>query len=360
MKILSRHLLKRLFFHFFATLGIASAAITIAELMLNINDFITQSESILSIAQYLIALVIGSYFQFLIPVAAFAAIFLTLGSAARANELIAMKAGGISPRTAALPLLAAIGVLAIVSLFFTETASRACVRIVATFEGKDTEDSAMAFRGGAFWYRRGDTIYRLRTADAAQRILQDVTIYERNDQGRLTRTIVAKSALINGEHWILSQATERHFDPMNPTAPIQTSHLKTLNLELPDAPGQVLLKATADNLSLPDLMTQIRDSNRLGEPALVSRTSLHQRLIRPFTILLFALLAVPLALRAEAVKTLASPALQGIALIVLYWFLENFALGLATRGVLPAGVTLWILLACFTAFGLWRLQKAQC
>lgn len=360
MKILSRHLLKRLFFNFFATLGIASAAITIAELMLNINDFIAQSEGIWKITQYLIALVIGSYFQFLIPVSAFAAIFLTFGFAARSNELIAMKAGGISPRHAALPLLAAIGVLALAALGFNETVARQCARIVAAFEGESTTGDEMVFRGGAFWYHRGDTIYRLRTADAEQHTLQDVTIYERNAQGRLARTIVAKSALVDGEHWLLSQATVRRFDPANPAATIETALLETLDLALPDAPGQVLLKATADHLSLPELFTQIRDSQRRGEPALASRTSLHQRLLRPFTILLFALLALPLALRVETVRTLATPALQGIALIALYWFLENFALDLSTRGVVPAGATLWLLLVGFAAFGIWRLRKAPC
>ncbi len=360
MKILSRLLLKQSLFNFLATLGIASAAITIAELMLNINDFIAQSTGVLSIAQYLMALVIGSYFQFLIPVSAFAAIFLTFGFAARSNELVAMKAGGISPLHAALPLLGAIGILSFATLFFNEIVARECVRIVAVFEGEAMEGDGMVFRGGAFWHRRGDTIYRLRNADVAQRILQDVTIYERNAQGRLVRTITAKTASVDEENWILEQAIVRGFDPTDPAAPIQTDFLPTMNLELPDDPRQVLLKATADNLSLPELFTQIRDSQRLGEPALVSRASFHQRVTRPFAVLLFAILALPLALRVEAAKTLATPALQGIAFITLYWFLENLSIDLATRGALPAGATLWSLLIAFAAYAIWRLRKAPC
>lgn len=328
--------------------------------MLNINDFIAQSAGVLPIAQYLIALVIGSYFQFLIPISAFAAVFLTLGFAARANELIAMKAGGLSPLQAALPLLGAISILAFAALLFNETIARECVRIVAAFEGDEAESNGMVFRGGAFWHRRGDTIYRLRSADAAQRTLQDVTIYERDAQGRLVRAIVAKAASVGEKNWVLSQAILRSFDPANPTTPPQTAFLPTMSLDLPDDPQQILLKATADNLSLPELVTQIRDSHHLGDPALVSRASLHQRIARPFAILLFALLAAPLALRVETSKTLATPALQGIALITLYWFLENLSIDLATRGALPAGVTLWSLLIVFTAYGIWRLRKTPC
>ncbi len=160
------------------------------------------------------------------------------------------------------------------------------------------------------------------------------------------------------ERWTLRNASVRTFDVFDPTAPIQMAFFDGMTLEIPDDPGLALLTARLRTLSISDLRAHIKESKRRGGEAPRSQAFIQLRLVRPLSIFLFALLAVPLSLRVEETKSLATPALQGVVLVAIYWFLENIAEDLTSRGAIQSGILPWLLILTFAAIGAWRIRVA--
>jgi lipopolysaccharide export LptBFGC system permease protein LptF len=83
---------------------------------------------------------------------------------------------------------------------------------------------------------------------------------------------------------------------------------------------------------------------------------MHERLTRPLLVVLFALLALPLALRVEQTRSLALPALQGVILLFLFLLLREYGPNLAPGGGAVA-VAPWAVIALFMGYGTWRLLR---
>jgi lipopolysaccharide export LptBFGC system permease protein LptF len=75
------------------------------------------------------------------------------------------------------------------------------------------------------------------------------------------------------------------------------------------------------------------------------------------TVLLFALLAIPLALAVEQSRSLATAAVRGIALIGVFYTLQTVAAIVASEGVAAAITGPWILLVAFGVWGSWRFAR---
>src|SRR5262249_22860146 len=109
--VLARYLLVRFIVLFAAVLAILVVLVGVVELLSDFGDFVREGISF-SDALAVVALRIPhKHLPLLIPIASFSAAFLAVGGAARNNEVIAMKAGGVSPLRVLIPVLAcAVGI----------------------------------------------------------------------------------------------------------------------------------------------------------------------------------------------------------------------------------------------------------
>jgi lipopolysaccharide export LptBFGC system permease protein LptF len=217
----------------------------------------------------------------------------------------------------------------------------------------------IAFRRGAFWYHRGQTIYKVDEADSGTRTLHGVGVFELDAHGRLIRSIRAQSVQVEeGGRWSMEDATVRRFDPDDPSAPPVVETLARTSLEVGGRSELALLDARADTLSLRDLREYIATRSKEGTEARRSRALLHARLSDPISVFVFTLLAVPLGLRVEDTKSLAVPALQGVVLLMLFFFARSLAATLATQDLLPVAAGPWSVVGLFGGYGTWRLARS--
>lgn len=354
MHILSRHLLARFLRSFVAILVVLILAVLIGDMLLDLGDLLGEKAAG-GVAMALLHRALETparYLPILLPMASFAAAFLTLGTAARSLEITAMKAGGISPLHAILPVLAAAAALAGVALALNETVVLRAARAVESLEqGRD-----FALQRGSFWHGSGDTVYNVRDAEPSTRRLEGVTILELTPAGRLRRSIQAPVARVAHDgRWLLEDALVRRFEGTDLDAPV-TEHRPSLVLPAPRKSDKLLLDEKASTLSIADLETAIRARAGGGEVRRF-RALLHERLSDPIIVLLFAWLAIPLGLRVEQTRSLAAPALQGVVLIVAFFFLRNLGDTLASQGATPAAGTPWAILASFAALAAWQLRQ---
>ena len=120
MRILSRLFLAS-YLRLFVTILIGSiVSIMIIEMLLKFDD-VVESRTAAGVARYFLLRIPTEYLRDSIPVSAFAAAFLCIGGPARAREIFALKAGGISPRRLIGPLVLASLLLSLGSFVVNET-----------------------------------------------------------------------------------------------------------------------------------------------------------------------------------------------------------------------------------------------
>lgn len=356
MRILSRYLVAR-FLAFFAVSSIVIlVVISIAEVMTHIDDVLEEGGWLRGTAGYLALKIPAVYLRSLIPIATFAAAFACVGLAARWRETLAMKAAGISPLRASVPLVLLTALLALATLAINETLVIGAMR---TWERREHGDhGAIAFRRGSFWYHRGHTIYNIRYGDPATNTWRGVSLFELDDRGRLIKSIRAARVQIEDDrHWRLIDVTIRAFDPAKPLAPPGFERLDETVLEIADEADSALREADASLLSLPDLWEYIQARSREGEDVARATGLFHGRLADPLTVLLFAGLAIPLGMRVEESHSLAVPALMGVLMIAVFGFTRTLGEVLVDEGVTPPAATAWGVLAAFGIFVAWRFSR---
>jgi LPS export ABC transporter permease LptG len=355
VKVISRYFVARFLRAFAGSFALLALVILVIDMLLDLSEILEAEQDALGVVGVLLLRFSAFYLPFLVPLAAFTGAFFALGTAARAHEVLALKAGGISPLRAVLPVFAvAVGISAL-ALALDEGVS---VRASAELRQRTDETTGgISLRSGTIWYHTGRFVYNIGRTDADGETLRDVRIFERDDAGRLVRLIQAESArqLPDSDLWSFEDVSVRRFDPARPDAPPELEQAERAELELSEARSSRLLQAEIAALPLRELVRHARESR---DPRLVS--TLHQRLSGPVLVVVFVLLAVPLALRAEQTRTLALPALQGVLVLFLLLSAREYGASFALQqGPVPAMWAPWLVLALFAGWGAWRLARAE-
>jgi lipopolysaccharide export system permease protein len=305
--------------------------------------------------RFLLVKVFAYYLPLLVPVACFAATFLSLGMAARWLEITAAKAGGVSPIRLALPVLAAAAALSLATLALNETL---VIRADRAFRHHESgAEGQIEFRRGSFWYHKGPYVFNVGDADPESRTLRGLQIFEMDASGRLARRIYAGVAEVHPDGLHLSDATELRFDPASPLEPPARRWVEEIVLETGASPDPALLEANAATLSLANLREFIAQRTREGGDVDRFVAVFHARLSDPLSVFLLALLAIPFAMRVEQARSLAVPALEAVVLLLVFWSARSGGSLVASSGPLAAALAPWLVLGGFAIVGTWGLAR---
>jgi lipopolysaccharide export system permease protein len=343
VRILWRYVLTRFLGSLAATLAVLVLLIVVIELMLDL-DRIVESES--GLAAVFLKIISSYLLQYLLPASALVAAFFSIGTAARSREIIALKAGGVSPLVAVLPILAMGALLAGGSVLLSDTIS---VTASQALRRHADDPGDLRLRKGTFWYHSGRFIYNFADGDA--RKMHEVVVFELDDRNRLLRRLAAAEArVVEGRRWLLHAATVHHFDPERPGEPPRVERGAEVSLDLAREPNPALLRKEVAALSVGDLRRLVEERARHGRDTTRASALLHARLSEPLSVLLFSLLAIPLGFRVEQTRSLSRGALQAVLILFVYYSARELASTLALEGVLPAAAP-WGVLALFGAGG---------
>lgn len=356
MRILSRYVFARFLTWFGLTFALFCGVAASADLLMEFERIQDLGGEGVQPVVYLLMRLPALHFQYLIPVSAFAAALITLGTASLGLEVIAAKAGGISPHRLMLPVLAGAALITAMTWIVNDTLVVRATHYVDRPEDSDAPE--IVFRGGSFWYHRGRTVYNIRRVEKGLARLHGVTVYERDESDRLVRSVHAQRAEVVGpDSWRLEDAIIRTFEPARPEQTPGFRRIRHLDLTVAEDPELGVLEADPAWLSTADLRRYIESQEDDGEDATLFRAILSQRLAAPVTVFLFALLAIPAALQAERTRSLATPAIQGMGILLAYWFFSGIAGMVSSRGLSGAESAPWVVLALFLAIGAFRAHR---
>jgi lipopolysaccharide export LptBFGC system permease protein LptF len=264
-------------------------------------------------------------------------------------ELVAIQAGGIRLGRILAPILGMALILSFATALLHETLILRARQIWASETRSDRND--IDFSREAFWYHKGPTITNISRADPETRTLYDVEIFERGSTGMIVRVVRADRVHISDDGvWHVEDATVWRFDPDQPLKhPDLQEHL-SMALDL-DAPhGDAMLAADPTLLPLPELAGYLaREADSPQTSSNVRRLSnrYHDRLSRPWLVLLFAWLALPFALRIDRSGRFGRPAAEAVACLGLYFLLQSAGTTLARQALFPMGLTPWLMIGLF-------------
>jgi lipopolysaccharide export LptBFGC system permease protein LptF len=356
MNTLWRHYGARFARAFGASLLMATLVVIAINALLELDEISGSERTFAATAVRIGLRTLAQYLSYLVPAASFSAAFVTVAQGARAREIVALKAGGVNPLVALAPvfagaLVAGLG-LAVVHETVGVRAAAALAALTGVTRGEIT-------RSGAIWYNAGRVIYSAREADPEGERVADIQVLERNERGRLLRQIHAERAVrLSAQQWRFENAVVRSFEPNAPTMPPRFQRGAELTLELATDRTPRLHPDELSALTLPTLGAYVSAVLEAGGSPGPARFLFHQRASAPALALLFAMLAVPLALSIETTRALARRALQGVLWVALFLFLRDAAGGIAKSGG-PAAVWLpWATVGSFLAFASVRLARA--
>lgn len=355
MQTLWRYLGMRFTSSFLGSLGILTLVVLVVDMLLNMDEILEVQQSPMGVVGFLSIRTAALYLPYLVPAAAFTGVFLSLGLAARASEVIAMKAGGVSPLGAIVPVFLLAGFISLLALVVSETIT---VRASASLNeqlGRGVGD--VSVRSGSIWYNAGRFIYNIRDPDPESETVGDIRVYERDESGRLIRMIHAGSATrVAPQLWNFRNATVRTFDIENPSNVPKLERAEEMEIELAQDQSLQKLATELPGLSLGNIWAYVGSVLEAGGDPRRARAHLHERLTRPLLVALFVLLATPLALKVEQTRSLALPVLQGVILLFLFLLLRENAANLAPRGSAVA-VMPWAAIGLFSGYGAWQLFR---
>lgn len=281
-----------------------------------------------------------------VPISALLALLLTLMELGFRNELPAIWAAGISPFRIMLlltPFALAVGALHFV--LNDQAIPRAAPQLRSAGIGDYGEKKIKV--GGEkdpIWMRAGRDVLRAASSNPEATELQDVIIFRRDANGLLSEQIMAKTAVLVGQRWQLSNVLVFYRDNL---APNRLDHLVYSGEFRPAAAGA--RSGDPEEMTMSDLDYFITNSGFGIRPTWVYQTWWHKRISLFVTVLVMIAMCIPLAVRFRRGGGLGTMLAIGIGLGFLFFVLDGIAMTMGEMGFVTPWLAAWAPLMGFAA-----------
>lgn len=295
------------------------------------------------------------------PMSMLLATLLTFGRLSSSSEITAMKSCGIGFFRIATPAIILGFFVSIAAILFNEHVvpwANTAYRNVVYYEiqgntGAKSQDHIILkdIKDGQI-----QRLLYARRYDADSQSLQNVTLQEFNDAGKVSHVENAEYAEYEGKEWIM------HNGMLYDISDGESEHTLRFNtqvLPISASPRQIVREQKdPEELTMKELKAQIRimktqyvDTNKL-------ETELYQRITVPMASLIFALIGVPLGLQPTRNSSSAGFAMS-VIIIFFYYALMTMANAIGRSGALSPMLAVWIPNIVGLIAGLFLIRKAS-
>jgi len=358
VKVIDRYLLRE----FSKILLFALVGATLLSILINliekVDTFIDKEAALSDVALYYLNY--APYVAILtFPAAMLIAAIFTVGQCNRQNELIAMKASGISLYRALMPLflfsaLISVAVLVVGEAVLPVTNDRKRSiydhRILKKPERRERSKS-VRFQG------RGGILYAIQTYHPDEGRMDGVTLVRENTAGHLVYRIDASLGEWTGEEWVLRDGYLRSFSAGTEAATIAFTSLRSAQIE--ERPEDFYReRRKPEDMGYFELSRYIDRQRRAGASTRQEEVYLRLKLAFPFANLIIVLFGAPLA---TISKKGGSAANFGVSLLIfiLFWGCIHISRALGESGTIGPVVAAWLSNIGFGLAGLVILLRVR-
>jgi len=356
--IIDRYLIREYLIYLGYGLLVGAVLFAVVDIFQTLDRFLRLKPPLHLILERLLYRVPAELYRGLPIVILVATIFLFL-SLARAHELTALKAAGVSLYRVSRPvLLLAVGVSA-ASVLFQES-------LLPVLNAKASEVDRIKIRGEAprhlqrrnqIWYRSADTrFFRMELLDPAGQAMDGLTVLEIERDYRLVSRLDARHARWTSAGWEFRDGVVREFGGVDQ---VQTLPFRLTTIELPERMENFIeIQKSTEMMNFLELRAYLARLQESGHQVGKYFVKLYEKLTFPLVHAVLALVAIPL--------TLASPRsgrLIGIGLAIViamaYWLVHSLALSFAKADMLPPLLAAWTANIIFAGLGLSLFLRAR-
>ncbi len=316
----------------------------IFDMMASGEDIISRNDSIQALFSYAVLRIPEIVTQTL-PFTVLLAALLTLSGLAQQNEIVVLKSAGIS-FFQLLVMLAPIGLAIGLAHFLLadQVVPRLSPRVelLRDPQGRDVEADTL---GTGIWLRDGGAVVSMERASRDGRSVERVSVFERDEQGKLRSILWARDGRYWDGQWMLHGVRR-----LTPGVPEQT--LSEMQWSTGLKPAQLSsLAAHPSLLALKQILRFIRTPEVGARPVHVYETWLQERISLLLKPILMILLAAPAANLTRRRAGMAGSLGYGIAAGFAYFVADGLGLAFGEAGKLPPLIAAWAPGVIFAAFG---------
>jgi lipopolysaccharide export system permease protein len=340
MTILTRYILDELIKIFMITLGAFVMIYVLVDFFERIDNFIEAGARLHFMFLYImfkLPLVVGQ----MTPVAVLMSTIITIGLLARSNEIIALKASGVSPFKVIFPLLFFALLVSIISFVNSESivpyTNRRFNAIWKTYVQKTGPEFVSKYE--SLWYKGKDSIYNIRTFDVAAETLFGVVVNQFDGNFVTKRRIQSRRAVWTDGHWLFFDGTIKKREA-DGSYTVSTFTQEAFPLKETPEDFKKGVKPS-DEMGFRELR---RYAQKIADEGYSARTywvDMQVKLAFPCISLIMGMVGASLALRKE--KGRGAAAGIGIGFIIVALYLVSFELfkTLGYTGIVPPLVAAW-------------------
>ncbi|MBI4611918.1 MAG: LPS export ABC transporter permease LptG [Candidatus Rokubacteria bacterium] len=356
--IIDRYLVREYLTYLGYGLAVGAVLFVIVDIFQTLDRFLRLKPPLHLIVEHLLYRLPAELYKGLPVVILVATIFLFL-SLARAHELTALKAAGVSLYRVSRPvLLLAVGVSA-ASVLFQET-------LLPMLNAKADEVDRIKIRGepprhlqrrNQIWYRSADTrFFRMELLDPAGQAIDGLTLLEIDRDYRLLSRLDARQARWTTAGWEFRDGVVREFSGGDQ---VQAIPFRLTTLELPERMETFTqIQKPTEMMNFLELRAYLARLQESGHQVGKYIVKLYEKLAFPLIHAVLALVAIPLALASPRSGRLIGIGLA-IVIAMAYWFVHSLALSFAKADMLPPLLAAWTANIIFAGLGLSLFLRAR-
>jgi lipopolysaccharide export system permease protein len=361
--IANRYLLKEMILPFVINM-VFFTFIFLMTRILDITNLIVNYKISMSSVFLILIYSVPRFLSFVIPMSVMMAVLLTFLRMSNDNELVALKAGGVSIYGLIPPVLVFCVMGVVLSCFMT---------IYAMPWGK-VSMKALTFRVAASHVDAGlkertfndsfkDVMLYINKIDLKKKVLMDVFIEDKRSKNIVSTVMAPKGKLIREPdklmfHLKLFHGAINQVNLENKSAHSINFDTYDINLDLKktltassDAPKD------EDEMSLGDLRRYLKDFPNKNEKYYSALIEFHKKFSIPVACFALGILAVPLGIQSESAKRSTGLGL-GIVFFLIYYLLLSAGSVFGEAGFYPPVIGMWVPNIVMGGLGLFLLVRA--
>lgn len=341
MRILDRYILKSALGIFFGCLALFFFLYITIDIFSTLEDILKQRVNIIILLQYYISYLPIIFVQ-VSPITCLLAVLYTFGKLNRNNEIIAMRASGLSIIQIAKTVIILGAIISVFifwindkfvpqSLSLTEK-----IKKQMSAETKKNKEKQQEVFTNLSMYGLKNRLFFVNKFIVKTGIMENIVILEHDENQNIVKKVVANKGIYKNGVWRFYQSITYNFDE-NGQVKDEPQYLEEEIMAIPETPQEFLSQRQR-----PDLMTiaQLEDYiwklSKSGAVTVIRnlKVDLYQRFVMPLTSVIIILLGVPFALRMKKRATGLSSIGLSIMMGFLYYVLTAVSIALGKAEVL--------------------------
>jgi lipopolysaccharide export system permease protein len=351
MSLLDRYLSGRFFAAFPFCLLAAVAVYVIFDFFVRVGELAEYGPRTAHVVEYFVFKTPRVLSQ-VYPAAMLFAVLVAIGGLAEQNEVLAMKACGVSPVRMLVPLAAAGALLSALLLAWNETVvppAAARSRYVLDVRIRNRLDEGF-FNARWLWFRTAQGYVNVEYFDATRNVLHGIRLHELDEAFGVRQVVMVPRATWVGDEWQFAHGRVVTFAGEDGVF-FRAATAADLRIELP--PEEMRRKRRQSyEMGYGELRRQVSGLRREGIDVREYVVDLDAKIATPFAGLVSVMIGLPLAVRTTRRSGMVRNAALGFGVSFVYWMASAVALAAGHAGTVSPFVAAWAANVLFAAVAL--------